>query len=507
MIWITHSRSSLGNGMTERRTSGLLTSLWRWKQAESFRAYRQVFANREPEHPWNTLEDLPFLRQIGGWRKDRESSESGITLAGLLMFGWMSTIQEELPNYMLDYQERPEAKIEERWIDRLTLDGKWSGNLYDFYRKVYLKLTADLKVPFALEKGERKEETPVHVALREALANVIVHADYSDRASVLVVKRPDMFGFRNPGVMRIPPEVAIRGGEHDCRNRTLHKMFRFIGVGEQAGSGIPKIYGGWARQHWRAPALYERIEPYNQTLLELRMVDLLPKPLLASLRTVFGAAFNALGQNERLTLAAAASEKVITHARVREMTGLHPFDATRLLQNLVREGFLEPHNPGRGAVYCLPGAAIPKPEEVFGASTEQSSASSAHLPLSSAHLPANQNGAVEQRDNDGCLLSDQLDAPVIDDLERLSSRFLAMLEVLATAPRAKAKIPKEMMRQAILTVCKGHYVTLNSLARLLNRDADALRQQHLKPLDKEGKLRLAFPTAPTHAKQAYRAVE
>lgn len=82
------------------------------------------------------------------------------------------------------------------------------------------------------------------MALREALANVLVHADYSDRASVLVVKRPDMFGFRNPGLMRIPPEVAIRGGEHDCRNRTLHKMFRLVGIGEQAGSGIPKIYGG-----------------------------------------------------------------------------------------------------------------------------------------------------------------------------------------------------------------------------------------------------------------------
>jgi len=246
---------------------------------ETLRSYRQVFANRDPGHPWSTLDDESFLSRIGGWRQDRETGENGLTLAGLLMFGWMSSIQEALPNYMLDYQERPEAKIERRWMDRVTLDGKWSGNLYDFYRKVYLKLTEDLKVPFSLEQGERKDETPVHVALREALANVLVHADYSERASVLVVKRPDMFGFRNPGLMRIPPEIAIRGGEHDCRNRTLHKMFRFVGVGEQAGSGIPKIYDGWAEQHWRPPALYERIEPYNQTLLELRMVDLLPQAL------------------------------------------------------------------------------------------------------------------------------------------------------------------------------------------------------------------------------------
>ncbi len=474
---------------------------------ETFRAYRQVFANREPEHPWNALEDLDFLRQLGGWRKDRETTESGLTLAGLLMFGWMATIQEELPNYMLDYQERPEAKIEQRWADRLTLDGKWSGNLYDFYRRVYLKLTADLKVPFALEKGERKEETPVHVALREALANVIVHADFSDRASVLVVKRPDMFGFRNPGLMRIPPEIAIRGGEHDCRNRTLHKMFRLVGVGEQAGSGIPKIYNGWASQHWRAPALYERAEPYNQTLLELRMIDLLPADLIARLRKVFGARFDGLEQNQRLTLAAAVSEKVVTHARVREMTGLHPFDVTRMLQDLVHQGLLEAHNPGRGAVYCLPGAALPTPDEVFGASSAQSGVSSAHLTESSAHLASAPVPASEERDANGCLLSDQLDAPVIDFLERLKPEFRAGLEKIAAEPRTKAKISPDAMRQTILTVCKGHYVSLSSLAELVDRDTDALRQQHLKPLTKEGKLRLAFPTAPTHAKQAYRAAE
>ena len=44
----------------------------------TFRAYRQVFANREPGHPWNAVGDREFLRQIGGWRKDRETGESGL---------------------------------------------------------------------------------------------------------------------------------------------------------------------------------------------------------------------------------------------------------------------------------------------------------------------------------------------------------------------------------------------------------------------------------------------
>ena len=483
----------------------------------TFRAYRQVFSNRDPNHPWNVLDDREFLRQIGGWKKDRESGNRGITVAGLLMFGQMASIQDEFPNYMLDYQERPEPKSERRWVDRLTLDGKWPGDLYDFYRKVYLKLTSDLKVPFTLERGERKDETPIHEALREALANVLVHADYSDRASVLVVKRPDMFGFRNPGLMRIPAHIAIQGGEHDCRNRTLHNMFRLVGVGEQAGSGIPKIYTGWASQHWRTPALYERIEPYNQTLMELRMLDLLPAQVVTALRETFGNSFDVLDHNERLTLASAVTERVVTHARLREITALHPFDLTRMLQTLVRDGFLEAHNSGRGAVYCLPGAALPKPEEVFGAGSEPNIPSSAHLAKSSAHLRetsahlretsahlANPTTASERRDLEGRLLSDQLDAPVIDSLDTLIPAFLKELEEIAVEPRNKRKLAPETMKQVVLTICSGHYITLHCLARLVNRDPDAFRQQYLKPLSREGKLRLAFPTVPTHANQAYR---
>jgi len=32
---------------------------------ESFNAYRQVYINRSPDHPWNQQEPLPFLKNIG----------------------------------------------------------------------------------------------------------------------------------------------------------------------------------------------------------------------------------------------------------------------------------------------------------------------------------------------------------------------------------------------------------------------------------------------------------
>lgn len=461
----------------------------------TFRTYRQVFTNRDPGHVWNGYDDQEFLRHIGGWRRDRETGEGGLSLAGLLMFGQLVAIQEELPNYMLDYQERPEAKTDARWIDRITLDGKWSGNLYDFYRKVFVKLTADLKVPFRLEKGERKDETPVHEALREALANVLVHADYSDRASVLVVKRPDMFGFRNPGLMRIPVEVALQGGEPDCRNRTLHKMFRFVGVGEQAGTGIPKILHGWQAQHWNPPKLYDIATPYNQTLLELRMVDLFPEQVMAGLKARFGAQFETISHVERVALALAASEGTVNHARLRAVTTEHSVDLSRTLQHLTQSGMLE-STGGRGAVYHLPGEAIPTPDDIFGPTPRISVPSSLNLTGRSPNL-------TENRDGDGCLVADQLPLPIIDDLSVLSLTLLQRLEAMALEPRNKGKVDREVLIAVILELCAQQFITLRCLATLVNRKPETLRDQYLTKLVRERKLALAFPTTPTHERQAY----
>jgi predicted HTH transcriptional regulator len=194
-----------------------------------------------------------------------------LTLAGLLMLGRWPAIHEAAPYYFVDYQERPsecEENDDTRWLDRVVPDGTWSGNLFDFYRRVARKLVTDLKVPFALKGDVRQDDTPVHQALREAMVNMLVHADYADRASVLVVKQPSGFVFRNPGLLRVPAALALQGGESDSRNRTLQQMFLMIGLGERAGSGLTKIQRGWRESGGRLN-LADSFEPYDQTRLDM----------------------------------------------------------------------------------------------------------------------------------------------------------------------------------------------------------------------------------------------
>jgi ATP-dependent DNA helicase RecG len=493
---------------------------------DSLRIYRQMLKDEKPGHPYLEQDDFAFLTSLRGWRRDRITGEEGLTLAGLLMFGRWSAIQEAVPHYFLDYQERPEAKTELRWVDRLVPDGSWTGNLFEFYRRVYRKLVADLKVPFSLKDGQRQDDTPVHVALREALVNTLVHADYTGRVSVLVVKRPDMFGFRNPGGLRLPVEQVIRGGESDCRNRILHQMFLLIGLGERGGSGMPKIYSGWQSRHWRQPLLREKDLP-EQTLLELHMLDLLPQPVLDDLRSRFGAAFDAVDPLDRMILATAMIEGVVNHSRMTEICSDHPHDLTLALARLERDGFLFSQGQSRGKVYHLPGSAPVSPEQVFatvgsfgssaassgskdgssGSSGETSGtkdgleATGVNLPVSEAMpTPAEQ----ARRDETGCLLSPYLDAPIVDDLGALTPDLLAELLRRAALPREKARLDKEVMANVILSVCEGRYVRLSVLADLVQRDPDGLRKGYLDTLVKDHRIRRAFPGTPTHEMQSYR---
>lgn len=102
---------------------------------------------------------------------------------------------------------------------------------------------------------------PVHQALREALANCLVNADYYGRRGVLIIKRPDIIILSNPGNLRIELSTALSGGVSYPRNSTMLKMFNFIDIGERAGSGIPNIFRVWKEQKWSASALIEEFDP------------------------------------------------------------------------------------------------------------------------------------------------------------------------------------------------------------------------------------------------------
>nr|VFJ61402.1 MAG: ATP-dependent DNA helicase RecG [Candidatus Kentron sp. FM]VFJ62726.1 MAG: ATP-dependent DNA helicase RecG [Candidatus Kentron sp. FM]VFK14002.1 MAG: ATP-dependent DNA helicase RecG [Candidatus Kentron sp. FM] len=164
------------------------------------------------------------------------------------------------PTFAFTSREKLSDDPHVRWTDRITPDGTWPSNLYQFYSRVIQRLSEDLKVPFELDKDLfRKGETIVHEAVREALVNALIHADYRGMGGVVVEKYRDRIELSNPGCLLVPPERIFQGGVSECRNRSLQTMFMMIGAGEKAGSGIDKIRRGWASQNWSPPEVEEQI--------------------------------------------------------------------------------------------------------------------------------------------------------------------------------------------------------------------------------------------------------
>ena len=172
---------------------------------ETLRKYRQIFEILNDGHVWNSLDDKTFLEKLGGYRKDRREDREGLTLAGLLMFGDGLAIRDEFDNIFMDYRNESQVTADIRWNDRITYDGTWENNLFNFFTKVTPKLTEDLKKPFKLDGIQRIDATPVHKAVREAFVNQIIHADYqADSAALKVIKKSDGFEFTNPGILKLP---------------------------------------------------------------------------------------------------------------------------------------------------------------------------------------------------------------------------------------------------------------------------------------------------------------
>lgn len=232
---------------------------------DSIHSYRRRMKLSRPGHVWEQLEDEDFLLKIGAVGIG-EDGKKHPTSAGLLMFGNEYEIVREYNDYFLDYQEQYDPQ--NRWTDRIiSSSGDWSGNVYDFYFRVYNKLQQDIKTPFKLDGIVRVDDTPVHQALREALVNCLVNADYYGRRGVVVIKKPDLITMSNPGNLRIELQAALSGGVSDPRNSTMLKMFNFIDIGERAGSGIPNIFRVWKEQKWNAPTFTEAFDPDRITLL------------------------------------------------------------------------------------------------------------------------------------------------------------------------------------------------------------------------------------------------
>ena len=329
----------------------------------TLKAYRMEYELHNPEHIWNGADDKDFLRNLGGYTVDRITKREGLTVAGLLMFGKGLAIRERFDNIRMDYIDQTNLAGESRWSDRLTYDGSWENNLYNFVKKVLPKLVSDIKRPFRLEGMTRQDDTAVHKAVREAIVNMVIHADYYSAGILKVIKQENGFFFSNPGNLKLPVHAIYEGGHSVARNPKIQNMFRMIGLGDNIGSGFPAILKAWGMEKWRQPDLY-----YDQELqhveLKLWTISLMPEECTEFLLKKFGINYQHLSSKKQIILATAYLEGKVSNARIQTVLEEQPADVSEYLYQLVENRMLIHEKKGRWTTYHLNDEYIIQPEQM-----------------------------------------------------------------------------------------------------------------------------------------------
>ncbi|MHB1162336.1 MAG: RNA-binding domain-containing protein [Chloroflexota bacterium] len=460
---------------------------WDDLDRETLARYRRRYQTRNPGNPWNDYDDQRFLQAIGGFVRHKETGEEGITVAGLLMFGTPESILAWRTRHLIDYRLVSEdADAQARWDDRIV----WEGNLLGAFDAIYPRLVEGQQVPFRLEGGVRIDEGPAHVALREALVNLLVHADYAEPQTSLIKRSPDGYLFRNPGSSRVAEIDLFTGDRSDPRNPHLVRMFRFIGLAEEAGSGMSRIISAWRDLGFRMPSVEVGTERYEFSL-HLRHAHMLSEEDRGWLHAM-GEGWS---ESEQLALVVARHEGYVDNVGLRSLTGQHPADVTRVLGNLRDRGLLQIIGAGRGARYELGPRAQPDPTSDMGVAARQDDQALVAVP---AGTGLGDKG--ESLGDKGQGIGDSSQG--IGDSERDAQTLRRQLLDIAGPARAHRRLRPEDLDDVIAALCTRAPLSVQELGELMGRSREHIRKA-VNSLVASGRLSYLHPGQPRHPHQKY----
>ena len=456
---------------------------------DALASYRRRYQTLHSSSAWNSYGDDRFLKAIKAIRRDRDTNEEGITVAGLLLLGTSSALRDWRTRHLIDYRlVDSDASSETRWSDRLA----WEDNLLGAYDAIYPRLIDGLRLPFRLEGATRVDETQMHVVLREALVNLLIHADYAETGASLISRSTGGgYLFRNPGSSRVSESDLFVGDRSDPRNPILVQMFRYIGLAEEAGTGIPNIVRAWRDFGFRMPRIDVGTERYEFTL-ELRPVHFIEDEDRAWLQRIG----NVWTEQEQLALVIARHSNGVDNLTLRRVTGQHPVDVTKVLSSLRTRGFLVMNRGGRQTRYQLGSKA--ETNVVVQKLTNT-------LPETTTSVMRGQAPDVRQSPNERKSRSEGKASNSEDSgarSEGIDGDMWTELMAISRSAREKSRIAPSLRDDIIVRLCTRTPLSLPALSHLMNR-SEAYMREALRSLIAAGRLAFLYPNQPNHPQQKY----
>jgi len=228
--------------------------------ATSLKQYRDYMARFNPDVSYNRFDEDVFLSKL------RILDNEQLTYSGLLFLGKRDTIEKHFPDFRIDLLEIEGKSISEATSNYSFRLGEFE-NLWDYYFECFKRLKPEVDVEFQLtDQGFGQELSPGLKAIREALVNMLMHADYFAPAHSRIRIFTNHIEFYNPGGLPKPIEELKAKDLSLPRNPLITKLFRMVRLAENAGYGFDRIEANWKMYNNTAP---EYDISFDATILKL----------------------------------------------------------------------------------------------------------------------------------------------------------------------------------------------------------------------------------------------
>lgn len=185
--------------------------------------------------------------------EDEKAEVKDVTLEKLEDFGVLSKTGKKFCvtnafDLMTDNKNR-NAKVQCALFKGTTRDvfidqKEFTGPIYEQVDEAYRFVLRHINMGAEINGLYRSEEYELPTkAIREIIANAVVHRSYLDEACVQVCIFDDRIEVLSPGMLYGGLDIATaKMGKSRCRNEAIAEAFHYMHIIESWGTGIPRLY-------------------------------------------------------------------------------------------------------------------------------------------------------------------------------------------------------------------------------------------------------------------------
>lgn len=304
----------------------------------SFQDYRAYLRAYNPELPYNTLPDTEFAVKAG------IMFNGLLSVGGLLMFGNIDAILRYNPDFLIDYLEIPGISVHEA-ERRYTFRLHEQENIWEYYKIILQRLRTRVDNPYSPRiDGIAPDDNTQLYCLREALVNLLAHADYFSEIHSTIRVYDNSINFQNAGAFPVNLDILGRTIVSQPRNPNLLRFFKLAKISENGGYGIDKILS-WKNITGCAVTIESDITKSEVTFdipINVNQRQTAPNDVKDAEKALSERVLTLIGTNNRISIAEMAQE-----------TGQSKSSIDRVISELKKSGRLARVGSARNGKWLL----------------------------------------------------------------------------------------------------------------------------------------------------------